>query len=174
MKMVERPNNTKLNESAFAWNRLGWFVGSLGGNAALFVGGIQFPPHSVLVGLTWLLTYFLVVIATFVLWRLRWAISAYHGVQIGIGIFGLCWLISFSVAVFVRPDLIPVVSSDPNTPFQRWLMNNIMKNPAVALVPLLIFPLSMCWLHRMHRRQIFDMKSSNANPRDNDRTENKP
>lgn len=158
--MAEQSNKTQLTDPVFAWNSFAWLAGSLGGNAALFVGGLQFFPHSALVGSTWLFAYLIVVIATVVLWRSRFAISAYHGVQIGIGIFWLCWLISFSVAVFVRPDLIPVVSSDPNTPFQRWLMNTMINNPGLALIPLLIFPLSMCWLHRMHRRQISGRRTS--------------
>ena len=158
--MAEQLNKTKSIDSVFAWNRFGWFAGSLGGNAVLLLGGIQFFPHSVLIGSTWLLTYLLVVIATVILWRSRLTISAYHGVQIGIGIFGLCWLISFSMAVFVRPDLIPVVSADPNTPFQKWLMNTIINNPGLALIPLLIFPLLMCWLHRLNRRQITSRQSS--------------
>lgn len=145
-------NSNRPTDNDLWWSDFGRFAGLLGGNAALFVGGIQFFPHSSLVGSTWFVSYVTVVIATLVLWRLRKTIARHLSSQIGIGISGVCWLISFCILIFVRPDLLRVVSFGPVRPSQQWLFDTLQNFPLLALLPLLIFPLLMIYLHQLHKR----------------------
>lgn len=158
--MIKQSIEVHRYESPFVWNGPGWFTGSLGGNGALFIGGLQYFAHSAFVGSIWILCYFIAALATFVLWQFRSTINAYQRVQIGIGVFWICWLIAFSTAIFMRPDLIAVVSSSPRSPFQKWLLSTIAEKPVFGLLPLLIFPLAMFLFHRLNQSQTFENENS--------------
>ena len=75
--------------------------------------------------------------------------DSYSSMQQFFAVTGICWLAGLSAIVFVRPDLITVISAKPVTRFQRWFMDTLVDMPILGLLSSLGFPVVMFAMYRI-------------------------